>query len=213
MYSWLSFAILGIRPSISFLVFTSNMNLFIIRHGQDEDNKNRILNGHRDTLLTPTGLEQARQAGRKLQAYPIDLIYTSPLRRAMATAAIIGEQLGLPQEVLPELIERDFGVFTGTPIDDIAKNAQKVLVTPQVTFFLDGEGVETFPELYERAGRLLVKLQENHPHDNIALVTHGDMAKMLQAVFHGWDWEYALRTPYLANTEILELSSLLEPSG
>lgn len=45
-----------------------------------------------------------------------------------------------------------------------------------------------------------------HPGDNILLVTHGDIGKIIRAAFYGWSWEEGLKTPYFDNTDVIELS-------
>ena len=69
------------------------MKLFVIRHGQDEDNEKDILNGHRETNLTGKGKKQAKQAGAKLKRKKIDYIITSPLQRTFETACIIAKEI------------------------------------------------------------------------------------------------------------------------
>jgi probable phosphoglycerate mutase len=41
--------------------------IYLARHGQDQDNANAILNGHRDTPLTKIGLTQADQLSQKIK--------------------------------------------------------------------------------------------------------------------------------------------------
>ncbi|MFA6526758.1 MAG: histidine phosphatase family protein [Candidatus Buchananbacteria bacterium] len=180
--------------------------IFIVRHGQDTDNVKKILNGHHDTDLTDLGREQVKETAQKLESEYVDKAYVSPLKRCQQTAQIITEELKLPEaEVLPDLIERSFGVFTEKPSSDIRKMTDDFLAADQVDYFLSGEGVETFPDTYGRAQSLLEFVEHKHPNENILLVTHGDIGKMLRAAFYGWTWQEGLLTPYLANAEIIIL--------
>lgn len=180
--------------------------IFVVRHGQDTDNVKHIMNGHRSTSLTDLGREQAAEAGQKLVEQDIVKIYVSPLPRCVQTAGIIADIINLPEaEPLDDLIERDFGIFTGVSADKIKEMTDDYLVTDQVDYFLSGEGVEKFPAAYERALKVLSFIEHKHPNENILLVTHGDFGKMLRAAFYGWTWEEGLTTPYFANTEILIL--------
>ena len=70
------------------------MTLFLIRHGQDEDGAQGLINGQRDTNLTAMGYEQAALAAHQLLDKGVTAIYTSPLQRARETAAIISSRLG-----------------------------------------------------------------------------------------------------------------------
>jgi len=76
-----------------------SVEIFIARHGQNEDNVNGILNGHRDLPLTDLGREQAQQLGEGIaqQGLQFDAVYSSPLRRAFETAQIAAHVADLPE--------------------------------------------------------------------------------------------------------------------
>ncbi len=90
-------------------------NIYLARHGQDQDNAKGILNGHRDMPLTELGLLQATQVSEKIKeaALMFHKIYSSPLQRAYETARRISETLNMEApEKLDQLIERDFGIMS-----------------------------------------------------------------------------------------------------
>ncbi len=181
--------------------------IFLVRHGQDMDNADGILNGKRDTELTELGREQAKKVAEKLRDNNVQIIYASPLKRAYETARIIAVKLGIDEVIIDKhLIERDFGVLTGKPISDIPKYAKKILSTSRVDYFLEVEGAEDFPILLERGKKILEEIKQKHPNENILIVTHGDIGKMIRAAYHNWTWEQGLKTPYFDNTGVLELS-------
>lgn len=180
--------------------------IYILRHGQSEDNANRVFAGHNDTSLTQLGRQQSLEAGEKLKNYKIDLIYSSPLKRAFETAEIISQELGKEFSIDDDLIERNFGVQTGKPESEVNKYSNKILEYEGQVYFLDGEGVEEFPDLYYRAKQLIQKIKQKHPNQNVLLITHGDLGKMIIAANKGWNWDEGLKTPYFANAEIVELS-------
>lgn len=179
--------------------------IYVVRHGEDYDNANKILNGHRNEPLTPVGREQARQTALALQDKDIEMIFASPLNRAHETAFIISELINVQQIISVEALkERDFGELTGKPLAEIPKLTKHVYVGDKINYFLDGPGVETFPELLIRAEQVLHEI-EQQTTNNILIVTHGDMSKMLRAAFYGWSWQEGLETPYMDNAEIIEL--------
>lgn len=182
--------------------------IFIVRHGQDQDNANGILNGRRDTELTALGRKQAGIVAKKMKSHKIDIIYSSPLKRAYETARIIAQELGIDEIIADaHLVERDFGILTGKLIKDIPKYATKTMQGHSFLFLTETEGSEEFPVCMERAGKILQEITNRHPGKNILIVCHGDIGKMIQAVYHKWSWEYALSsTPYMDNTGVLELS-------
>ena len=181
-------------------------DIYLVRHGQNEDNLEGILNGHRDRPLTELGREQAHAVAQKLTDNGIQVVYASPLKRAHETATIIAETLGLDVQVDPDLIERDFGVLTGQPVASILKlPEEQVLRTEGVNYFLEADGSEDFPTLYMRAQRVLERVRRDHPSEHVLLVCHGDIGKMVRAAYHGWDWKTGLMTSYFDNTGVLEL--------
>ena len=186
------------------------MNIYLARHGQNEDNANGILNGHRDLPLTKMGREQAAEAAAKIQAagLHLDYIFTSPLIRAKETAEIIQQTIHGPvPKVLLELIERNFGVMTGVQQSKIVELcAPNILKTETVNYFLSPEGAETFPDLLLRAKQLLLKLKNENLQGNILLVGHGDFGKMIYAAYYDLEWQDVLRNFHFGNSELLLLS-------
>lgn len=181
--------------------------IFIVRHGQDTDNLAGILNSRRDNELTEIGRRQAKDVAEKLRDSDIKVIFTSPLKRACETAQIIRTVLGINDIIIEDgLIEREFGILTGKPVEDIPKYADKIFRGDRVNYFLEVEGAEDFPTLLERARKVLKGIMERYPNENILIVSHSDIGKMLQAAYHGWTWEQELKTPYFDNTDIIELS-------
>lgn len=185
--------------------------IYLARHGQDEDNAEGILNGRRDCPLTTLGLEQSKRLAEKIKAseIQIDVIYTSPLKRAIQTAEILSQSLKAPKPIILEaLIERDFGMMTGKRISEIESLCRSdILKTDHTVYFLSPKGAETFPELLERSKRLLDQLTFSLPHDSILLVTHGDMGKMIYAAFYDLSWEKILAEVHFNNTDLLILEA------
>ncbi len=186
------------------------LNIYLARHGQNLDNANGILNGHRDEPLTEIGVAQAHEVAEKIKAVGLvfDSIYTSPLVRASRTAEIIAATTGSPQPIeLPLLIERDFGVMTGVEQSRIVELCSpNIFVTDTINYFLNPEGAETFPDLMERAQRLIDYITARHHDGNILLVTHGDFGKMLYAQYYHLDWREVLSLFHFGNSELLLLA-------
>lgn len=186
------------------------IKIYLARHGQDEDNAAGILNGHRDAMLTNIGLEQANVLAEKIKENNLGItkIYSSPLKRAYKTAEIVADTLELPKpEVLPLLIERDFGVMTGKLIKDVEKLCSPdIIKSDPIVYFLSPENAETFPDLIERAKKLFELLEEERLEGNILLVAHGDIGKMIYATFYDLNWEEVLTQFHFGNSEVLLLS-------
>jgi broad specificity phosphatase PhoE len=91
-------------------------DVVLVRHGESETAAAGVVGG--DAPLTALGREQARQAGRALAGRPFDACFTSPARRARETAALVLEGHDVPQTVLPELADIDFGEFAGGLLEE-----------------------------------------------------------------------------------------------
>ena len=100
--------------------------LVLIRHGESTWNLENRFTGWTDVDLTPTGIEQARQAGRLLKAegYDFDVAYTSVLTRAIRTLHLALDEmdrLWLPTVKHWRLNERHYGALQGLNKADMAK--------------------------------------------------------------------------------------------
>ena len=87
------------------------MKIWIARHGQTDLNKKKLMQGRTDALLNRIGIEQAKQSRRNIGDVHFDAVYSSPLKRAQMTGAIIGN-VDLSEIIVDQrLIETNFGVY------------------------------------------------------------------------------------------------------
>ena len=125
-----------------------NMKLvYLLRHGQTEDNNNRIIQGQSDSLLTPEGMNSIKKRAEKLNDITFNVIYCSPLGRARFSLDILLKELKQNTNVayLDELMEIDFGKYTKKNINeiiDIIKVHKKNTSKP----YPDGESGDMFKE-------------------------------------------------------------------
>lgn len=98
--------------------------LILLRHGQSQWNLENKFTGWVDIDLTAKGEIEATHAGDILQKYPIDIVFTSVLMRAIRTAEIALKQAGIesiPTYRSEKLNERHYGDLQGLNKDDIGK--------------------------------------------------------------------------------------------
>lgn len=79
--------------------------LILIRHGETDWNIEGRYQGQADPPINAKGREQALQLARSMRGVEIELLYSSPLRRALETAEILAAQLDLPIEIDARLQE------------------------------------------------------------------------------------------------------------
>lgn len=95
-----------------------NVSPFVfIRHGETVYNKKLIVAGWTNVPLNKNGIKQADLAGEILKKkISIKTIVSSPLKRALHTAEIIGKKISKEVQIIPELKEMNFGVMEGSAI-------------------------------------------------------------------------------------------------
>lgn len=194
------------------------LNIYIARHGQNQDNARGILNGHRDLPLTELGIAQAQNLADhiKSEGFKFDAVYSSPLCRAYDTAEVITKTLGLDDPIkLDLLIERNFGSMTGKSAKDIERLCgPNIVTTDTITYFLNPKGSETFPELVDRGRCMINRLLDAYPNGgSVLLVCHGDIGKMIYTAFYDLDWKEVLTDFHFGNSEMLLLSEETFPGN
>ena len=94
------------RPGANFIV--------AFRHGESEDNRDRVFSGWRDSPLTELGCEQARALAPQLARLPLNLVITSDLARSKETARLaLLPHANLTWEEDRRIKERDYGDLAG----------------------------------------------------------------------------------------------------
>ncbi|HUU48742.1 MAG TPA: histidine phosphatase family protein [Nitrosopumilaceae archaeon] len=156
-------------------------SIIFLRHGQAKNNTERILAGRTPGIpLTEKGIDQAEKAAKFLEDMNISAIYSSPIQRAKNTAEIVGKHNSIDVKIDDRLIELDMGKFTGVPYDEIFSSHGNVFMK-----FYKGEleiahnGVETFADVKKRVLGIVDHVIENHPDENVVLVTHMDPIKAM----------------------------------
>src|SRR2546421_12731333 len=99
------------------------VTLLLIRHGETDWNAEHRWQGHADVPLNERGREQAKALAEELAPEGADAIYASDLSRARDTAEIVGERLGLPGVLDPDLPEIGVGSRAGLTGDEVGGRA------------------------------------------------------------------------------------------
>jgi len=165
--------------------------IILVRHGQDEDNAKNLLNGRRDTPLTELGVIQAYELADKLKQANMEIkhIFSSNLRRAVSTAKICSEALGIPHSIMECLVERSHGILEGHHYSEIPSLAKSYKEIYGLMYVLEVEGGETYQELCERAKRVLIeienKIEELEICGNVLVVSHGAISRAMTVVHRG----------------------------
>lgn len=164
------------------------MKIYFIRHGVTDGNVGNQFQVH-TTPLSEKGVIQANFIAERLknENIPIDIVFTSSMTRASQTAKIIGEKIGhnVIEEDLFEEIKRP-SLVRGKSKDDpevksIIKDIQNHFNDPNWRH----SDEENFFLARDRAKKALDFIL-NRKEQNILIVTHGDILKMMLALaVHG----------------------------
>ena len=168
--------------------------IYLIRHGQTDQNVAWRIQGQRDFPLNETGVAQAEAARDALRELGISFqrVYSSPLVRAVRTAEIVigdgdagtagdaYDAAGAEASKAPGLIlddrlkEMDYGPYEGADLKNLPEALKE--------FFSDfnrnpaPEGVEQLPDLVKRLGGFLEAIKsdimEMAPGENVLISTH-----------------------------------------
>lgn len=155
------------------------MKLIIVRHGETEENVEKIVQGHKLGILTNKGLEQAKKLGQRLKDEKIDVIFSSDLLRAKNTTREIEKYHNIPVHYDKELNERCMGIFEGRPVEEYEKALNESGL--DIGDFRP-EGGESFTELRERAKRFLERLREEYKGKTVLISSHGWFSAMLLGI-------------------------------
>ena len=147
--------------------------IILLRHGESRDNINKLLSGRSDSDLTPFGNKQAKKASRfiKKRFAPVDIIFSSPLKRAYHTALSISRLLKAPVQKEDLLIETNFGSWEGAGRDILSKKPGWDTYTKD-PFHFDFPGGESPQDVKKRVLDFKDKLFRDNSWSSAVVVSH-----------------------------------------
>jgi broad specificity phosphatase PhoE len=150
--------------------------LHLLRHGQ-HDLGGGVLAGRMPGVgLTERGRAEISAACDVLAGENITALYASPLQRTRESAEIVAERLGLPIEFRDDLIELDFGEWTGTTFDSIRAD-ERWRPWSQHRSLARIPGGETMRAVQFRAVEAVLEIGDRHRDAASVIVSHGDVIR------------------------------------
>ncbi len=164
------------------------MIIYLVRHGETDYNKERLLMGQLDIPLNKLGISQAEKTGKVLENKNISKIYSSDLQRASKTAEIIRDKQNIPLdeiirntqsipfELIPNFREHTFGKMDGmkwsSKWDEMEKNEFENILLK--------EGGESFTHFEKRIWDTYIKITSKHSIDeNLLIISHGGCIRVI----------------------------------
>jgi alpha-ribazole phosphatase len=158
--------------------------VWLLRHGEPDENVRRLCYGSLDVGLSETGRQQMARAARELAAETVSAIYSSPRLRAVESARILIDGLGENAElrVVPDFREIDFGDFEGMAYDDIAAGYPDLyrqwMESSTSVQFPSGE---SFATMRQRVLRAFDAICAAHTGETAVVVSHGGPIRAIVA--------------------------------
>ena len=160
------------------------MKVYVIAHGQTPLDKQGRLHGQKvDASLDLSGKLAAKQIAKQLKGKGVERIYSSPLKRATETAAIIAKEIQAPIEVRQELLPWDIGRMSG---------ARAASVKPLLDFFSARPnrpipGGEAKAKVLDRYRAFVSKLKQKKGAKPVAISGHSQHTLGLDYATRGGD--------------------------
>jgi len=184
--------------------------LYLVRHGETEGSEAKRYKGSIDVPMSKNGIEQIKKTSTFISAEvtsALTAIYCSPLSRALKSAEIIAEPNGLQPVETPELRERSFGIWEGMTFTEIKEKYPAEFGAwandPLRYSPIEGESTIT---VKDRVIPSLTRILESHKGENIAVVAHGGVNRIILCHFLGIPMENIFRVEQdYAAVNIIEL--------
>ncbi|MDE5583749.1 MAG: histidine phosphatase family protein [Ruminococcus sp.] len=155
------------------------MKIYSTRHGQTEFNRQDIILGTTDTELNPLGLRQAENLAEQVKTLDIDIIISSPMKRALQTAKAVAEKNSLEIITDSRLREWDYGDYEAKTrfAEGFAENKKNFGVRM-------GKNGESLLQLSHRVYSALDDIIKNYSGKNVLTVSHGGVCRVIETYFH-----------------------------
>ena len=151
------------------------MNLYLVRHGETEWNRDGRAQGRADIPLNDAGIAQSRALADHFASLGVAAVMSSSSRRAVLTAEAIASSHGLSVTAEDDLRELDFGGLDGAPLREMRELFPDFFEhwtrDPATAQFPDGG--ETLQALQDRAWAVVESIARLHEaQDNVIVVSH-----------------------------------------
>jgi probable phosphomutase (TIGR03848 family) len=164
----------------------------LIRHAQTDFTGTTILGRRPGVALNAVGREQARLLAHRLEPLSLGAVYSSPVQRAMETAAPIAESRRLQVQRADAFAELEFGDWTGRQIGDLEGDP----AWTRFNHYRSGTRIpngESTLSVVARATDQLEQWRRAHQNQTIAIVSHGDVIRYALSYFLGAPLDLFLR--------------------
>lgn len=187
------------------------MKLLLTRHGQTDWNIARRYQGHSNTGLNQTGIQQAEQLARRLSSETIHAIYSSDLSRAVDTANRIQRLQQTAKAVATDMRWRElsFGDWEGMTYEEMSAHSPELFdAWMKDSLTVSTPNGETHRQLAERVKSAFDELKAKHKDETVLLVGHSGSMQTLLALLLGVDlsryWQFRISQASLSELTVYD---------
>ncbi|ODN30916.1 histidine phosphatase family protein [Fervidobacterium thailandense] len=157
------------------------MRIYLVRHASTPWNEQGLWQGVVDTELSERGILEAKRVAEFFKGRKIDLIVSSPMRRAFQTAQIIAQEIGYNGELMTDerLRECEIRLWNGMTTDELLKTYPKEFFEWFNNLDSNLDGVESLRSVQERMYEFVESLMLQFPIDDVIIVSHAIALRML----------------------------------
>ncbi|EKY29671.1 histidine phosphatase family protein [Clostridium celatum] len=162
-----------------------NTIIYLTRHGQTLWNIEKRLQGRGNSPLTEDGIERAKELRDRIKGMNIDVIYSSPIERALNTANIIKGDKNIEVITDDGLMEMCFGDYEGRRTDEVMKEnpSWDIGLIMKGNTILSAPNGENLAEVRDRVSKTMDRIIEENRGKTILIVAHGITLKALMYYF------------------------------
>lgn len=161
---------------------SNTTNFGLLRHAETVWNRQKRIQGRKDSPLTEAGIDTCRRWGRFLASsrWSWNRIICSPSPRARESARIINKQLGVDIEIAEDLREQDWGTWEGLTMAEVSKNLSGGLKQLELSGwnFKPPSG-ESRLEVRKRVCAALKRYGKTYNREQILVISHQGVIKSL----------------------------------
>ncbi|MBC8031212.1 MAG: histidine phosphatase family protein [Pyrinomonadaceae bacterium] len=187
-----------------------SLTIYFLRHGQTQySRENKFCGSGLDPELTPDGQAMAQAFSETYRGTAWQTIYTSSLRRTIATAAPLCDALGMTSHVCADLNEIGYGQWEGLTKEEVDASYHDDYISWQADpAWHAPTGGELAVEIARRAGRVLEEIEREHADGNVLVVSHKATIRIILCSLLGIDvgrFRYRLACP-VGSLSVVEFS-------
>jgi len=163
------------------------MKIYIVRHGETDSNKAKKAQGQRiNESLNSEGVRQAKELTFNIDK-DFDVIFTSPLKRAVQTAEILAKEIKAPVITRKEIIERDYGNLSGKNWKEMFEFGEGKIDFKKMDFELEYNyrpyGGECAEDVKKRLLKFIKELKKDYSDKKVLIIAHGGILRMAHFLF------------------------------